>query len=511
MGTKKNTQSLRLENDVVRIRLLGHVEIENAAGSVIESGREYSSAFRLMKYLLLHCREEVHPSDVTQNVFPLQSVSNVRVYLNRARKELDAIGLGGKNGLLLFSDGKFVLNPDYTLQVDTEQVDGLVKQIGKCPIEDPEGLALCVKALKLFRGPLFENTKDIPWAEEARAHYLNVFGIIAASTLERSKAIGEDSAIPLLTRKAALIRPDDLALNDGILRYLEQVDKDRQWPWLLRDGKVIWLEPDEKVETNLAHSTSGQYHFKNKTTGTKDTTVRVKMFGALRLENYLGQLVEQNADLKHFLVLKYLLINPGKIFRYDEILKELSPNERKEDDVGSYIRVQLQRLRNELLPLGLSGDDGLILHNGGLVYINPNYEIQTDTGLFIRLKEQLDMCPMEDPKGLDLCMEALELYGGALLERTKDEPWLTEHRKYYQRIFSAICHSTMQRTILLKDDRAIPLFCSRAVTNAPADETLHNEIIDYFIDAGLTQELIHHVAQLTRNGKAQWLKKLARS
>ena len=126
MGSTKNKQSLKKENDVVRIRLLGHVEIENEQGKVSETGREYASSFRLMKYLLLHCRKDISLAEAVETAFPGQSEQNVRVYLNRARKELDPIGLGGKKGFLLFKDGDFVLNPDYTLEVDTEQVDGLV-------------------------------------------------------------------------------------------------------------------------------------------------------------------------------------------------------------------------------------------------------------------------------------------------------------------------------------------------------------------------------------------------
>ena len=510
MGSTKNKQSLKKENDVVQIRLLGHVEIENEKGKVTETGREYASSFRLMKYLLLHCRKDIPFAEVVETVFPGHLESNVRVYLNRARKELDPIGLGGKKGLLRFADGDFVLNPDYTLEVDTEQVDALVYQIEKCPLEDPTGLSLCMKALKLFRGPLFENTKDIPWAEEAREHYQSAFRIIAASTLERSKVLGVEDAIPLLARKAALIRPDDLALNEEILHHMEQVDQDGQRPWILRDGKLVWLEPDDKVQTNLAHSVSGR-NFKSKTVGTEDKTVRVQLFGELRLKNYLGQLSEGNANTAHFQVLKYLLINPGKMHRYEEILKELSYNEQEEGAAATYIRVQVIRLRNELNSLGLAGEDGLILYNGGLVYFNPNYDIQTDAGQLIRLKEQIDACPVGDPKGLDLCIDALVLYSGALLEGTNDEPWLKEHRKYYQRVFCAICRSTLQRTVLLDDDRAIPLLCARAVANVPADEQLHDEITDYLIDAGLVDEFMHYSTQLVYTGKADWLEKQARS
>ena len=76
MGTTNDKQSLKMENNVVRIRLLGHVEIENEQGKVSETGREYASSFRLMKYLLLHCRKDISLAEAVETAFPGQSEKN---------------------------------------------------------------------------------------------------------------------------------------------------------------------------------------------------------------------------------------------------------------------------------------------------------------------------------------------------------------------------------------------------------------------------------------------------
>lgn len=99
---------------------------------------------------------------VEKNFHP--TISHIRKALN-SRQPL-------KQNFLLYRDGDYHLNPDFTYRIDTEEFDRLVSE-GEAARQRGEVErcgGLYEEAVALYRGDFMENSYD-EWVEEQRAHY----------------------------------------------------------------------------------------------------------------------------------------------------------------------------------------------------------------------------------------------------------------------------------------------------------------------------------------------------
>ena len=187
----------------------------------------------------------------------------------------------------------------------------------------------------------------------------------------------------------------------------------------------------------------------------------------------------------------------------DELLDTVWPH--SETDDANAARVRLKRLRLILESIHLGGTKGLVLFSAGNYMLNPQYELKTDTDAFEDLVRRISQCQMEDAAGLQYCIQALELFRGQYLEYTENHFWLTKYQEYYIREFSALVQTTLERTKEIGSEAAIPLLCGRSAALIPEDECFHKELIQYLVEQKRELELIRHISQLTRSGKAPWL------
>lgn len=231
---------------------------------------------------------------------------------------------------------------------------------------------------------------------------------------------------------------------------------------------------------------------------TEKYQLRVTLFGAASLENHLGRMEENpSRQSQPWLLLKYLLVNRGREVRQEE-LTALWPESGGE----SAGRVRLSRLREALTPLGLDGKGGLVQYGAGAYRLNPRYALDVDEDRITAALDQLRTCPLKDPAGLGLCMEALTLFTGPFLEKTGQAPWVLPYRDYYQRAFCGLARETLRRSRQLEDGRAVPLLLQRAPVMAPEDTQLHQEIRRYLEETGREIDLLRYPFPLQPKGRA---------
>lgn len=234
---------------------------------------------------------------------------------------------------------------------------------------------------------------------------------------------------------------------------------------------------------------------------TAERSVHVRLFGALELENHLGCVTENRSRQSlSWLLLKYLLINPGREIDLDELVGTLWPPTEGNDEGAA--RVRLRRLREALAPLHLDGRNGLVLFSLGKFCLNPDYEVHSDEGELLRLLARIRISAPDEAEGRELCLRALELLRGEFLEYTGDAPWLWRYRDYYRREAAWLCRETLERCC---DREAMELLCRRAAALVPEDEELHRAIIGRLLDGRMEIELLRHITSLNRSGKALWL------
>lgn len=243
---------------------------------------------------------------------------------------------------------------------------------------------------------------------------------------------------------------------------------------------------------------------------TEKYQLRVTLLGMVTLENQWGR-VEENPSRQSlpWLLMKYLLHNRARAVTQEELLSVLWPDKPQVDGVGAS-RVRLRRLREALAPLHLDGKSGLVQYAAGKYRLNPRYTLCTDADRFLDLLDRLHACPPEDPAGLPLCVQALELFAGPYLENTAPAGWMTPYRDYFRRAFCTLARDTLDRTLRLKDSQAVPLLCLRAAAIVPEEEDLHRAILRYLVEEKQELELLRYVSRLSHAGGegTRWLKTL---
>lgn len=240
-----------------------------------------------------------------------------------------------------------------------------------------------------------------------------------------------------------------------------------------------------------------------------DRTVRVRLFGAVELENTWGTVRENPSKrAQPWLLLKYLMVNAQKEVDTEDLFRDLWPStgDRAKDE--NAIRVRLNRLREALAPIRLGTAKGLVAYDRGKYGFNPEYHLETDADAFLELKRQAEQLPLEDPVGLHLFADALELFRGPYMEHTDSFPWLEETRAAYARALSAMARSTLARSKAQKVDEVLPLLCQRTAEIIPGDRELHLELIAYLVDRELEAQRTLHISRLLNSGEADWLAEL---
>lgn len=216
--------------------------------------------------------------------------------------------------------------------------------------------------------------------------------------------------------------------------------------------------------------------------------VRVTLFGTVTLENHLGRVVENTVrQAQPWLLLKYLLSYRGRDIPQAELEQALPIK-----GGANAARVRLSRLRDLLTPLGLDGKSGLIQVAGETYRLNPRYTLETDVERFLDIMARLRACPVDDSTGLFLCKEALALYAGPYMGKAGSAPWAAPYRDYYHREYVALARSTLERTRLLGDERALDLLCLRTPAIVPEEADLHEDICRYLQEKGRDFDLIRY-------------------
>ncbi|MCC8079561.1 MAG: hypothetical protein LIO57_05845 [Oscillospiraceae bacterium] len=213
---------------VIKIRLFGAVELSTAAGTVRENTSRQSYPWLLLKYLLVNPERSVSAEELDKQVWHgcgECNNGNARVRLSRLRKALEPLSLPTRGGLVLCAGGRYFLSDEYTLRTDASEFLRLCREEQELDITAPEGGEICSRALALYRGPFMEHTEAAPWLTPYREQYSQMFRTLAARTLERMKATGDETALPNLTPRAALHAATDNELNSAIMDYLMEHKK----------------------------------------------------------------------------------------------------------------------------------------------------------------------------------------------------------------------------------------------------------------------------------------------
>ena len=214
-----------LAHNEVRVRLFGNLELENRYGKVDDkAARRHALTWITLKYILVNSNRDVDQDELMAFSFEGKPITEqdiaMRTRLQRTRSLLAPLGLEGRNGLILFSNGKFRINPDYELLTDENEFAKIMDRLDNLTADEPEGLEKCIDALELCRGEFLAYTEDSGWLRAYRSHYRREFGHLCTDTMARMRALGDNRASELLWRRAIAVVPVEDALHQDIFRFL---------------------------------------------------------------------------------------------------------------------------------------------------------------------------------------------------------------------------------------------------------------------------------------------------
>ena len=230
----------------------------------------------------------------------------------------------------------------------------------------------------------------------------------------------------------------------------------------------------------------------------QNDVVSVRLFGTFEIENHQGRFCDSSStENQSVAFLQYLMAHPTKEVSLPELMDTIWTPNRQGGEMDSAVVLRVRRAKERLAPLGLSkGEDSLIISKNGMYHLNPKYTIRRDVDDFDRLVDQMEGCALDNPDGLQLCMQALELYRGQFLEQHAAVPWITKQRSYYHQRFLALVDSTLERMKKLQQFEALAVLCSKTASIIPSAEEFHRNLIQLLMELKEKKLLLRHMYEL---------------
>jgi len=213
------------EKEVVAITMLGNctVTYEGQTLRDVDSVRENLS-WNLLEYLVWNRERSIRPEELAAAFdAPAGEMSGntCRVRLHRSRTLLEKVGLGHvRNGLLLYRKACISLNPQYSIESDTEQVEADYASLFDEKLSETDKLSRAMHAISQYEGKFLQNAQEQPWIVTLREHYNRLFAELAENAIRLMKKTGDYSQAEVLGRKMLLICPVNMELHLRLISAL---------------------------------------------------------------------------------------------------------------------------------------------------------------------------------------------------------------------------------------------------------------------------------------------------
>ena len=229
-----------------------------------------------------------------------------------------------------------------------------------------------------------------------------------------------------------------------------------------------------------------------------ENVVTVTMFGKFTI-SYRGKTVSERVaptENQSWQLIKYMLVNAGRVVTEEEIIQELGLAERASKAVNT-LRVRLSRSRDILGGLGL-GDakKGLILFGDGQFWLNEEYRIVTD-------REKIDQCYIslshqKAPRSEDLgkCIEGLTCFSGSFLENSKDSFWISKLRVHYDKVYLELLDFCMEAMAQTGDYSRADVVLNGVLCLKPWELDVHDRLLREVLKQNRIAEAATYYAKL---------------
>lgn len=203
--------------------------------------------------------------------------------------------------------------------------------------------------------------------------------------------------------------------------------------------------------------------------------LQVRMLGGFSI-----RMGERNIDdssnrmRKVWLLLAYLLYTRNTRVSQQRLL-DLLGSEDGIDATGR-LKAMLYRIRNLLDQLGEDAGHTMIRCKGGCYFWNPEIPVVLDTEKFELLLAEAAGTQEEEAR-LQLCLQAMALYGGDFLPKLSMESWTMPIAAYYHEMYLTAAEQTLSLLEQRQDWNRTAALCTDALRVEPYSESLFQHLM----------------------------------
>lgn len=211
-----------LNSGSAQVRMFGGFSITIDNITVRESDSPSKKAWLLLQYLIAFQKREISTSELVNILWPDTELSSpsgsLKSLVFRARKLLAPLPIPASE-LLIQQNGVYRWNPSVSTEIDSRQFDALCSQIFM-EQDSEEQIALCLKAMELYRGEFLPNSSEESWVIPVNTYYASLFLKVAHLCMELYMQEENYSQQIALCRRVLALSPYDETAHYNLIYSL---------------------------------------------------------------------------------------------------------------------------------------------------------------------------------------------------------------------------------------------------------------------------------------------------
>lgn len=185
---------------------------------------------------------------------------------------------------------------------------------------------------------------------------------------------------------------------------------------------------------------------------------------------------------KMWTLLQFMIANHSREISQNELISLMWGDKESDNPVGA-LKTSLHRLRACLSALGLPDGSDIIVSSMGTYSLNSRLECEIDFDEFENLYKKSVIAQSEKEK-TTIYLEAINLYKGDFLSKSKNESWVTPINAYYHSLYLRIVHDTIDILYKHKYYDELINICRRSFEIEKLDDLIHYYYVKALLDVG---------------------------
>ncbi len=211
--------------------------------------------------------------------------------------------------------------------------------------------------------------------------------------------------------------------------------------------------------------------------------LKITMFGEFSVSYGENIITEQSKrSKKMWTLLQFMIANHNRDISQSELTDLLWGEKNSENPVGA-LKTSLHRLRSCLAELKLPEGQEIIVNAMGTYAFNNRLDCDIDFDRFETLYKK-SLAAQSEKEKTALSLEALEIYKGDFLHKSKDDEWVKPIHAYYHSLYLRIVHETIETMYRHKYFSELLDICRRALTIEQLDDRIHYYYVKALFESG---------------------------